>query len=107
MVFGAVAPVTRCGRELLVHELAHTIQQRGTSGLSPDRSPDGLFESSAESAGLAVGNSRSVSSVFPACGVGLSRAFVPPEEWDEDDERFLGERSRAGGVGQKNAVANC
>ena len=76
IVFGAnrYAPSSRSGRELLGHELAHTIQQRNSSGPGPTQQPRGIFETSAAAAGWAVANGRAISLPLPACGIGLSRA---------------------------------
>ena len=87
VVFGAnkYAPASQNGRGLLAHELAHTIQQRSASGAPPSADPDGIFESSADTAGRAVANGRGVSGDLPACGVGLSRAAVPLEELPDEE----------------------
>jgi hypothetical protein len=80
---GQYAPKSQRGRELIVHELAHTIQQRGTTGFSPEINSEGVFESSAEAAGRAVANGQPIMNSFPTCGIGLARAPVPPDEWDD------------------------
>jgi hypothetical protein len=82
VVFGAnnYAPSSHNGRRLLAHELAHTIQQRDTSGAPPSADPHGIFESSADVAGREVAHGRGVSGDLPACGVGLSRAPASPDE---------------------------
>lgn len=82
IVFGAnqYAPDTDSGRELLGHELAHTIQQRNSSGPGPTQQPHGIFETSAAAAGWAVANGQAVSLPLPACGVGLSRAPIYAKE---------------------------
>jgi hypothetical protein len=87
IVFGAdeYAPTTHRGRGLLAHELAHTIQQRSTSGAPPSAEPHGIFESSANAAGRDVANGRGVSGDLPACGIGLSLAPVPLEELPDEE----------------------
>jgi hypothetical protein len=82
VVFGAneFAPATYRGRELLGHELAHTIQQRNASGPPPSAAQGEVLEASAESAGRSVASGRAVTGDLPACGVGLSRA---PDEAEE------------------------
>ncbi len=79
------APFTHQGRELLGHELAHTIQQRGSGGVPPSPAPDGIFESSADAAGRAVANGQSISADFPACGFGLARSPATPEVLNDED----------------------
>jgi hypothetical protein len=79
------APSTHHGRELLAHELAHTIQQRGSGGIPPSPAPDGIFESSADAAGRAVPNGQSISADFPACGFGLAPSLATPEVYNDED----------------------
>ena len=91
VVFGAnkFAPATHHGRELLAHELAHTIQQRSRGAPPPSQDPSGIFESSANSAGRDIANGANISGNLPACGIGVARAPVPPSAFDNqqlDDE---------------------
>jgi hypothetical protein len=91
VVFGAneFVPASHQGRELLAHELAHTIQQRSTGAPAPSSDPSGIFESSASAAGRNIANGGNVSGNLPACGIGLARAPVPPSAFDDqqlDDE---------------------
>ncbi len=88
VVFGAnrYAPSSRSGRELLGHELAHTIQQRNASGPGPTQQPRGIFETSAAAAGWAVANGQAISLPLPACGVGLSRAPLDASALDAAQE---------------------
>ena len=91
VVFGAnrFAPATQHGRELLAHELAHTIQQRSRGAPPPSQDPGGIFESSANSAGRNIANGANISGNLPACGIGVARAPVPPSAFDNqqlDDE---------------------
>ncbi len=87
IVFGAnqYAPATYSGRRLLGHELAHTIQQRSGTGAPPSSDPHGIFESSAEVAGRDIANGQAVSRDFPACSVGLSRAWAGPDAFDDQE----------------------
>jgi hypothetical protein len=82
VVFGEnrYAPTTHVGRELLAHELAHTIQQRNAS--SPRLSPEqnGILESSATIAARSVAAGQRVPLDLPTSGIGLSRS-------PDDDER--------------------
>ena len=73
------APGTGSGRELLAHELAHTVQQRGGDGAAPLDAPGSLHESTARSAASDVVAGNAVNSSLPSAGVGLSRS--------PDDER--------------------
>ncbi|MGB8900067.1 MAG: DUF4157 domain-containing protein, partial [Methylocella sp.] len=85
IVFGPseFAPTTLRGRELLAHELAHTIQQSSSSGAAPSLDPNSIFEKTAERAGHDVANGRSVSGSLPTCGVGLARNLATPEYYNE------------------------
>jgi hypothetical protein len=80
-VFGdhQYAPATPRGRELLAHELAHTVQQRSAGGAPPSMDPHGIFESSAESVGRTVANGGVYTGGLPTCGVGLSRDLLTGE----------------------------
>jgi hypothetical protein len=96
IVFGAgnFAPATSEGRELLAHELAHTIQQRNESSAQSASGPSGgIIESSASEAGSRVATGAKLSQVLPACGVGLARAPVTPSALD--DQQLAREIKRA------------
>jgi hypothetical protein len=75
VVFGAneFALATHQGRELLAHELAHTIQQRDTSGSLLSAEQGGILESSAVAAGRAISSGGVVSRSLPACGRQIQR----------------------------------
>lgn len=79
VVFGAgqFAPASHRGRELLAHELAHTIQQRSANAAPPSLAPGVVSEKTAEVAGRDVASGRPASTSLPACGVGLARAPIP------------------------------
>jgi hypothetical protein len=92
VVFGAseYAPASSRGRELLGHELAHTIQQRNAGDAPLTAHSNDVLESSAEAAGRDVSSGRSVSRDLPSCGIGLSR--TPDEEREaavKEAEAFL------------------
>ncbi|WP_326543217.1 eCIS core domain-containing protein [Pseudorhodoferax sp.] len=84
LVFGAhqYAPDTRRGRELLAHELAHTVQQRGAGGAPPSADPHGIHESSAQAAASAVASGGAAPPGLPSCAVGLARA---PDAFDRNE----------------------
>jgi hypothetical protein len=81
VVFGAnlYAPASSSGRELLAHELAHTIQQRNTSGPPPSPELQGIAELSARAASRQVARGERVSAELPGSGIGLSRSPDSPE----------------------------
>jgi len=60
------APTTYGGRELLAHELAHTIQQRDARGALDSVDSQEVFESNASSAARNVANGGVASRTFPA-----------------------------------------
>jgi uncharacterized protein (UPF0254 family) len=82
VVFGEnrYAPATHAGRELLAHELAHTIQQRNASSALSSPEQDGSLESSATMAARSVAAGQRVPLDLPTSGIGLSRS-------PDDDER--------------------
>jgi hypothetical protein len=83
VVFGEdrFAPGTHAGRELLAHELAHTIQQRGAAGAPPGHDVHSIHETTARTASRSIAHGQPLQQELPAAGVGLSRAPV------DDDER--------------------
>jgi len=74
------APETQRGRELLAHELAHTVQQSNADGAPPSPEQQGVFERSADAAAHDVANGRAVTGELPSCRVGLSRSPGPDDE---------------------------
>jgi hypothetical protein len=76
VVFGQneFAPATHQGRELLAHELAHTIQQRNTSRTPASADSQEVFEASASAAARNVINGGTVARNPPACGLQIQRA---------------------------------
>ena len=106
VVFGArgYAPSSRSGRELLAHELAHTIQQRDANARPPSADPRGTVESTADTAARDVVSGQTVSSALPACGVGLSLAPAPPGKSPVLDPRKRTWRRYAHSEGQKDAA---
>ena len=75
VVFGSnqFAPATHQGRELLAHELAHTVQQRNASGSVVSAEQGGILESSAVTAGRDISSGGVVSRNLPACGRQIQR----------------------------------
>jgi hypothetical protein len=97
VVFGEnrYAPATHAGRQLLAHELAHTIQQRDPGVAPPDADANGEIESAARTAGRTIVHGESLATPLPTCGVGLSRS---PKDDDE-------EKRRAAAIAEATAVA--
>ena len=85
VVFGAneFAPTTRQGCELLAHELAHTVQQRGATGEAPPVAEGSSLESGAQAAGRAAANGRAVAQPLGRSGVAVARAKASPEYYDD------------------------
>ena len=83
VAFGAdeYAPATTQGRELLAHELAHTVQQQRGGGTALSPGANGSLEASAEAAASLVTRGGHLTAGLPAAGVGLARKPT------EDDER--------------------
>ena len=86
VVFGEnnYAPTTPAGRELLTHELAHTIQQRYASGPLLSGEPEGIFEASANAAARNVAQGDVVSIHLPASGLQIQREPVNDLRWKND-----------------------
>ena len=76
---GQFTPATTSGRELLAHELAHTVQQRGGNGSPPIDAPHSDHERTAQSAARAIAGGQHLQTALPSAAVGLSRS--------PDDER--------------------
>ncbi len=114
MVFGAgnFAPATRQGRELLAHELAHTLQQRSGSSrpLALEDAP-ASFEAAADAAAHEVGNGKIFSGVLPASGVQIQRRPIGSLQWKHDVKvaryrgRLMAKRIRNHGLLSKEARA--
>src|SRR5262249_38423233 len=83
IVFGAneFAPTTHRGRELLAHELAHTIQQENASGASAPEDRNGGFEASAAEAGREVAEGGHVSRRLPAAERHIQRSPDGDPRW--------------------------
>ena len=88
VVFGEnrYAPTTDSGRELLAHELAHTIQQRGASGAAHGVLPPSTLEASAEQAGCAALSGRVPETLLGQSPLAVARQPIPAEEEEEEDE---------------------
>ena len=87
IVFGAgeYLPSTGRGRELLAHELAHTVQQRDASHRRSPAGTDSTIEARAEAAGRAAANGVAVTQPLPACGIGVSRAPATAANMDDQE----------------------
>ena len=70
---GEYAPATTQGRELLAHELAHTVQQQRGGGTALSPGANGSLEASAEAAASLVSRGGHLTAALPAAGVGLAR----------------------------------
>ena len=86
IVFGAnqFAPMSYQGRQLLAHELAHTIQQQSLAADSPVVHSSEISESSASAAARTVGKGQAISSHLPTGAIRLARQ---PTDVSEDAER--------------------
>lgn len=104
-------PTTYRGRELLAHELAHTIQQRNASDATPSSDPGNTFESSARDAGRAIADGAMFSRSIPASGIGLQCAPAQDLRWKNDVKaaryrgRLMATRIRTHGLLSKEARA--
>jgi len=67
------APATARGRELLAHELAHTVQQRAGPDHGLSLSRNDALEASADAAASAAADGKSVVVPTPASGIRLAR----------------------------------
>jgi hypothetical protein len=87
VVFGAneLAPETHKGRELLAHELTHTIQQRDATTDAPPVPPGSALETQANSAGQAVAQGLPVGGQFGSSGFALARQVVTPRALPDDE----------------------
>jgi hypothetical protein len=87
IVFGAgrYSPATARGRELLAHELAHTIQQRGARAKAPPVAPGSALETRAADAGRAAASGRPVTNALGTSGVTVARQVIGNEnKWVPD-----------------------
>jgi hypothetical protein len=105
------APATYRGRELLAHELTHTIQQRSVNGIPPSSDPSATVETSAREAGRAIADGATYSRSIPASGIGLSRTTAEDARWKNDVKaaryrgRLMANRIRTHGKLSKEARA--
>ncbi len=95
VVFGAneYRPATPAGRELLAHELAHTVQQRNGDHSASSTYESGVSESSAQATGSAVSAGHSLTTDLPASSVRLART---PDNLSEADKKKLAEQVERG-----------
>jgi hypothetical protein len=82
VVFGEnkYATTTIPGRELLAHELAHTVQQRAASGSLTTLHENSQLEQDAVTTGREVANGKNASHEIPASAIHLARAPDPEAE---------------------------
>src|SRR5262245_4268824 len=87
VVFGAdrFAPTTQQGRELIAHELAHTIQQRGASGPGQPIPAASRLEASAEQAGRAASSGHRCEEPLGRSPLAMARQPAPAEEEEEGE----------------------
>jgi Domain of unknown function (DUF4157)/DNA/RNA non-specific endonuclease len=88
VVFAAneFAPGTRQGRDLLAHELAHTIQQRRASSAVQLVPPGSMLEAKAEQAGRDVTSGRSVTETLGSSELAVARQPVAADEEEEEEK---------------------
>lgn len=87
VVFGAgeYAPQTGRGRELIAHELAHTLQQRGATQARSGGAAHSTLEANADASARAAANGVAVTQPLPASGIGVSRSPIIVAFWGEKD----------------------
>jgi hypothetical protein len=90
---GGYAPSTSRGRELLAHELAHTVQQSGTDKKAPPIAPGSALESAAEAAGHTAARGGDVTQPLGTSGLGIARA-PRPDYLNAYDDTQLEEQAR-------------
>jgi hypothetical protein len=88
VVFGTneFAPATREGRELLAHELAHTIQQRRDSSTVQLVPPGSVLEAKAEQAGRDVTSCRVMTEPLGLSELAVARQPVAAHEEEEEEK---------------------
>ncbi len=84
---GRYAPGTVSGKELMAHELAHTVQQRPENGQPPELDHEAEHERGAEQVGLSVAAGRSCIQVPSTTGLGIARKKDP--EIDPEVEKVV------------------
>jgi hypothetical protein len=81
---GRYAPATHRGRELLAHELAHTVQQRGATREAPALDEGSTLEAEARGAGRAAANGVPAGPLA-ASALAVARAPANPEYFDDNE----------------------
>jgi hypothetical protein len=81
---GLYAPATDRGRELLAHELAHTVQQRRATREAAPLEEGSPLEAEARSAGRAAANGVAAGSLHDG-GLAVARAPASPEYFDDNE----------------------
>ena len=74
---GRYAPTTSKGRELLAHELAHTVQQRGAQSNGPSVGAGSELEARAAAAGRDVARDRAVTKPLGTSALAIARRAGP------------------------------
>jgi hypothetical protein len=87
IVFGTseFVPTTHPGRELLAHELAHTIQQRDASSRAQPIPPNSALEAKADRAGRNVASRRTLTESLGSSEVAVARQPLITEEEEEEE----------------------
>ena len=96
VVFAAneFAPATHQGRELLAHELAHTVQQRGATAKEAPLAPGSALETQAEQASCAAAGGQTVAQSLATSGLAIARAPDRPSYLDSYTDEQLEEQAR-------------
>ena len=91
VVFGEnrYAPSTQSGRQLLAHELAHTIQQRGASSRAEPVPRGSSLELEAEQAGRDVARGHAFSGSLGSSKMAVARQPATPDEKEEEEEIYV------------------
>jgi hypothetical protein len=85
---GRYSPQTLEGHELLAHELAHTVQQRGATSADPPVAPDSALEANAAQAARAVTAGAPVSTAVGRSGIAVARQVAPGADDERSDEEI-------------------
>jgi len=88
---GRHVPMSIEGRELLAHELAHTVQQRGAQVKGPPVQAGSVLEAQAEQAGRDVASGCAVTGSLGTSGLAVARAPNRPEYLDSYTGKMLAE----------------
>jgi hypothetical protein len=91
VVFGEnrYAPSTQSGRQLLAHELAHTIQQRGASSRAEPVPRGSSLELEAEQAGRDVAKGHAFSGSLGSSEMAVARQPATTDDKEEEEEIYV------------------